>query len=111
MAGKRKAEEPAGGVAKKRAVVRPCRLCPDDAKRQSYYGQLDETTKGGWLYKCCTPCYHQLKNKGEDVSNEAAKLKNGATPLPTFPPNTCRCRGQQQHQGAQGMPSDVLRFT
>jgi hypothetical protein len=111
MAGKRQAADAAGGVAKKRPVVRPCRLCPAEAKTRSEYGRLDETDK--WTYFCCTGCYHKLKEEGKDVSDliadrKAKKLKDGATPPPTVPPpsaaaamdtgkTSCRV-----HQGCSG---------
>ena len=107
----------AGVVAKKQPVLKPCRLCPARDKKRSYYGHWDEETMT-WAFYCCTSCFQNLKDNGEDVSNlitsnEAAKHKNGATPPPTFPPNTTRCRGHQQDQlqGAPAMPSAVLRFT
>ena len=75
----------AGVVAKKQPVQKPCRLCPAEDKKRSYYGHWDEVTTT-WAFYCCTSCFQNLNDHGEDVSNlisarTANKLKDGATAL------------------------------
>jgi hypothetical protein len=111
------AADAAGVVAKKQPVLKPCRLCPAEAKTRSYYGHWDQETTT-WKFYCCTGCYRKLKEEGKDTSdlitsNEAVERKKGAAAPPMFQPNTCRCHSHQQNQlqGAPAMPGDVVRTT